>query len=116
MDFIAILTGFGVGSAITALIQNLLTVRTSARRRAYDERKEAYLGLTESWVRQEQEGTTSSNQLEVGHWHLRCQFVAPDGMISLLGKWAETEPGCMERIAVTKQLKTAMRNDLSNFR
>lgn len=116
LDFIAILTAFGVGSAVTALIQYILTSRAGANRRAYEERKEAYLGLAEAWVRQEQEGPNSKNSLDVGHWLLRCQFVAPPKMLLVLDKWAGSKPGTSERIEATKQLQVEMRNDLINFR
>jgi hypothetical protein len=116
LDFLAILTAFGVGSAVTALIQYVLTSRAATKRRTYDERKEAYLGLVESWVKQQQTGVSSDNELDVGHWLLRCQFVAPAKMMPLLQKWADTAPGTTERIQVTDHLKAEMRNDLSNFR
>jgi len=112
----ALLTAFGVGSIVTVLVQYVLANRSSAKRRTYDERKEAYIGLAEAWVKQEQEGVSGQNMLDVGHWVLRCQFVAPPEMLPLLKKWAASEPGSLERIEATDQLKAAMRNDLSNFR
>ena len=116
VDFVALLTAFGVGSAVTAGIQYFLATRSAAMRRSYDERKEAYIGLVEAWVNQEQEGNSSKNSLDVGHWHLRCQFVAPKGMLPILEKWAAAKPGSAARIEATDQLKSAMRNDLSGFR
>jgi hypothetical protein len=81
----------------------------------YDERKEAYIGLVEAWMKQEQEGTSEANSLTVGHWLLRCQFVAPEEMLPALLEWERTEPGSTSRMEATKNLKEAMRRDLSNF-
>lgn len=116
MDILALLTAFGIGSAVTAFTQYILTSRASARRRTYDERKEAYIGLAEAWVRQDKEGVSKGNMLDVGHWLLRCQLVAPNSMLPLLQGWASAEPGSAERITLTDQVKSAMRKDLSAFR
>jgi hypothetical protein len=100
---------------VTALIQYFLSTRSAAKRRTHDERKEAYIGLAEAWVRQEQDGVSDKNMLDVGHWLLRCQFVAPPEMLPLLANWAASQPDSTSRAAATDHLKTAMRNDLSDF-
>jgi hypothetical protein len=116
MEIVALLTAFGFGSVITACIQYFLTTRSAAKRRTYDERKEAYIGLAEAWRQQEQDGISSKNKLEVGHWLLRCELVAPPQMLPILKDWTDAEIGSSGKMKATDQLKAAMRRDLSNFR
>lgn len=84
MDWISYLTVFGVGSLLTALVQILLNNRTASRQRIYDERKEAYVGLLEAWVRQETGVVTEATMKDVGHWVLRSQLVASQPVFDLL--------------------------------
>lgn len=116
MDFLAFLAAFGAGSIVTTFVQFVLTNRSASQRRMYEERREAYLGLAEAWMRQEQTGVTDSNMLELGHWFLRCQFVAPPSMLGLLEEWAASKPETLQRIDATKRLKAAMRIDLVRFK
>ncbi|MEY8830200.1 hypothetical protein AB9K34_17630 [Sedimentitalea sp. XS_ASV28] len=112
MDFVALLTAFGVGSLATAVIQFWLSERIISKRRIYDERKEAYLGLLESWMKYESREPNKQGEFNVGHWLLRSQLVASDSTRLLLDEWEQTEAGSPDRIRATKQLKAAMRTDL----
>jgi hypothetical protein len=109
------LTVFGAGSLLTALVQILLNTRAKNRQRQYDERKEAYVGLLEAWVRQEDDGYSDASMRDVGHWVLRSELVASTAVFELLKKWQDTKPGSDERIETTKRLKLAMRDDLRSI-
>ena len=115
MDWVSYLTVFGAGSLITALVQFILNNRATSQRRQYDERKEAYIGLLEAWVRQEDERFSDASCRDVGHWVLRSELVASAPVFALLKKWKDTEPGSAERIDVTDRLKSAMRDDLQSI-
>jgi len=112
MDWVSYLTVFGAGSLLTALVQIILNNRATSKRRQYDERKEAYIGLLEAWVRQENEGFTDASLFDVGHWVLRSELVASAPVFALLKIWKDAEPGSAERIDATDRLKLAMRDDL----
>jgi len=112
LDFVALLTAFGVGSLVTAVIQFWLSDRATAKKRIHDERKEAYIGLLESWVMYESGQSNKQGEYTVGHWLLRSQLVASEATLLLLDKWEQTEPGSSDRIRATKSLKAAMRLDL----
>ena len=112
MDWLALLTAFGLGSVVSAGVQSWLDARKEARRSRFSERKEAYLGLVESWVRQENIGISANSERDVGHWLLRCQFVASPNVFVLLSDWEHSAPGSTERSNATKLLKEAMRDDL----
>ena len=116
MDFLTLISAFGVGSVTTAIIQSVLHSRSTSGRRLYEERKSAYVGLAEAWLKQEQDGITEQNSLEVGHWVFRCETVCPDSMLPLLDAWVTTVPGSDERQGATKKLKSAMRDDLTKFK
>lgn len=113
MDWLALLTAFGVGSVVSALIQSLLVLRSQNSARSFAERKEAYIGLLEAWVRQENEGISYEAKLDVGHWVLRCELVGSKTVFVELQNWKDCAPGSDRRIASTKSLKAAMRADLS---
>ncbi len=115
MDIIAYLTVFGAGSQLTALIQIYLNNRSKSRQRQYNERKEAYIGLLESWVRQENDGFTEASHRDVGHWLLRAQLVASTEVFDLLQKWKDSKPGSDPRMGITDSLKLAMRDDLRSL-
>ncbi len=115
MDIISYLTVFGAGSLLTALIQIYLNNKSKLRQRQYDERKEAYIGLLESWVRQENDGFTDASHLDVGHWHLRAMLVASTEVFGHLEMWQDSKPGSDQRMGVTDRLKLAMRDDLRSL-
>lgn len=115
MGWVSYLTVFGAGSLLTALVQIILSNRAISRRRQYDERKEAYIGLLEAWVRQESEGFKDTSFLDVGHWVLRSELVASASVFALLKKWKDTQPGSIVRIDTTDRLKSAMRDDLRSM-
>ena len=112
MDFVSLLSAFGVGAIVSAVIQNFLTTRSQNKRNAFSERKEAYIGLWEAFQRQDIARHTKESEFDVGHWFLRCELVASEKVLENLRDWTTTTPGSDERIAATKLLKAAMRDDL----
>ncbi len=115
MEFLSIITAFGLGSILTSFVQWFVANRSTIKQRKFDERKEAYIGLLESWVRQEKDNFSENSELDVGHWLLRAQLVASGNVYSLLRSWEGTEPGSGDRVESTKKLKSAMRDDLRSI-
>ncbi|UWQ36674.1 hypothetical protein K3552_14485 [Leisingera aquaemixtae] len=97
---------------VTAIVQSWLSLRAQTKARSFQERKEAYIGLLEAWVRQENDNFSEMSLLDVGHWVLRAELVASAKVFSLLKTWQETLPGSMERKQTTDAFKAAMRQDL----
>ena len=118
MDFIPLISAFGVGAIVSAVIQSILTSRLQGKRDAYSERKEAYIGLWEAIAKQEINSFPKGSDYEVGHWVLRCELVASKDVFNKLEQWCDEEPGSESRKIATKALKAAMRNDLgvSNYK
>ncbi|MCQ0092929.1 hypothetical protein [Roseovarius sp. M141] len=115
MEPASLIAAFGIGSLLTVLVQRFLETRSLSRQRQYDERKEAYVGLLESWVRGEDANFTDASARDTGHWLLRAQLVASPKVHDMLSEWGETKPGSDERISATKKLKSAMREDLRSL-
>jgi hypothetical protein len=111
-DWFPLLGAFGLGSVVTAVVQSWLSLRAQTKNRSFQERKEAYIGLLESWVRQENDNFSETSLFDVGHWVLRAELVASAKVFSFLKMWQETVPGSMERKQTTDALKAAMRQDL----
>jgi|LGVF01.2.fsa_nt_gb hypothetical protein len=112
MDWLALLTAFGLGSIVSALIQVLLTQRGQKESRDFEERKAAYIGFWESLMRQDLNYNEAS-LFDVGHWIVRCELVAPKSVREKLRHWSELGPRSSERPAATKALKHSMREDLN---
>lgn len=112
MDWLALVTAFGLGSVVSAGVQYWLENQRQSRNLAFHQRKEAYLGLLEAWVRQENSGHDEKSLRDVGHWLLRCQLVASPRVHELLEAWENSEHGSVDRISVTRNLKKGMRKDL----
>lgn len=115
MNWISLLSAFGFGSVVSVIAQWYFSNRMAIQERKYRERKEAYIGLLESWANQDKSEFAPHTSIDVGHWHLRATLVASKNVHLLLMKWMELTPGSDERIKVTNDLKEAMRSDLRNF-
>ncbi|MEM8851608.1 MAG: hypothetical protein AAGE03_16455 [Pseudomonadota bacterium] len=122
--WLGLLSAFGLGSVVTACAQWFFSTRLARRERQYAERKEAYIGLLEAWVRQEVElenaldphsNFSRASELDVGHWVLRTSMVASPSVAKSLNAWSDATPGSPERGAATEALKDSMRKDLSSF-
>lgn len=112
MDWLTLLGAFGIGSVITTIVQAYFNSKSADRTRNYNERKEAYIGLLEAWVRQEKHDFNPETFLDVGHWTLRVELVASQKVFEKVREWADSVPGSDQRIEITKALKAAMRDDL----
>ena len=112
MDWQSLLGFVGIGSLLTVLVQAWISSRAVKKERQRLERKEAYIGLLEAWVRQENLGFSGETLRDVGHWVLRVELVASDSVLKALRNWVSSTPGSSDRSAATDALKNAMREDL----
>lgn len=115
MNFISLLTAFGLGSIVTAFVQAWFTKKSYLENRNFQEKKEAYVGFLKAAYRQEVEKTQES-ALFVGHMNNVCELVGSKEVIRLLQKFKETNPVNNKphpnRPEITANLKNAMRKDL----
>jgi hypothetical protein len=99
-----ILTGFGVGTVVTSIVNHFLARRASMSDRWYQERREAYLGMI---------AAIQSLRGDVPAWHARCALFGSPEVMKYAAQVAETsdEPYDTRNEGFKKMLE-AMRNDL----
>ena len=113
MDWLSLLGVFGLGSVVTTIVSNYLISIKDRKIKSFDERKEAYIGLLEAWVRQENNDFDQQSRLDVGHWVLRSELVASPDVYEKLQIWKSLSPDSDDRIKATESLKSSMRSDLT---
>ena len=111
MEWVPLITAFGIGSIVSTVVQTVLAQRGQKKQRSFDERKAAYIGFWEAIRRQDRKFDEGS-KIDLGHWIVRCELVAPASVRQALEKWNELEPGSVDRPDATEKLKHSMRVDL----
>lgn len=110
-QLIPLLTAFGLGSIITALIQSWLTQRSKEKERAFQEKQTAYVGLLEAYHRAAVEGTDETSK-QFAYWQMRCELVAPYQVRDAIRRIVETNDDREGHRQADHDMKTAMRADL----
>jgi hypothetical protein len=106
-----LLTAFGLGSIITALAQSWLQNRSQTKRRNFEERKAAYIGLLEAY----HEAAVSRSDKAAknfAYWQMRCDLVSPPNVRRAIARIVETNDDVAERYEAHDKLKAALRDDL----
>lgn len=111
MDWLALLTAFGVGSVVSAGVQSWLDSRKEERRKRFGERREAYTGLLDAYHRVARENSPES-RLNFGYWELRCKLVASEKVVTAIQNFASAFPGGEDRKKAEELLLEVMRTDL----
>lgn len=110
-QLVPLLTAFGLGSIVTALIQSWLSQRSKRDERAFREKQEAYVGLLEAYHRAAVEGTDEASKL-FAYWQMRCELVAPTVVRDAIRRIVETNEDRAGRQKADADMKAAMRADL----
>ena len=108
---IPLLTAFGLGSVITALVQTWLQNLNQTKKRNFDERKHAYIGLLEAYHEAAVAGTDEAAK-KFAYWQMRCELVSPPDVRAAISKIVETNDDIEARYIAHEQLKDALRSDL----
>ena len=112
MDIISLLTAFGLGSIVTALIQTYLNRRSKIEDRNFEERKAAYIGLLQSYHRAAVENSKEAGK-EFAYWQMRCELVSPAKVRKAIQAIVDTNEVPKDRYVAHEALKSALREDLS---
>jgi hypothetical protein len=110
-ELIPLLTAFGLGSIVTALVQSWTTRRAHIADRSFDERKAAYIGLLEAYE-DAAVGYSDAAAKRFAYWQVRCDLVAPKAVRDAAARIVATNDDPTGRNAATNALIEAMRADL----
>lgn len=110
-QFVSLITAFGLGSIVTALIQSWLSQRTLRNERSFKEKQAAYVGLLEAYHRAAVEGADETSKL-FAYWQMRCELVGTPEVRDAIRRIAATNSDPAGRIKADSDMKEAMRADL----
>lgn len=110
-EIVPLLTAFGLGSIVTALIQSWLAQRSKRDDRRFQEKQAAYIGLLEAYHRAAVEGTDETSKA-FAYWQMRCELVAPAPVRDTIRRIVETNDDRSARMKSDHDMKEAMRADL----
>jgi hypothetical protein len=111
VEVIQLITAFGLGSIVTALIQSWLSQRAAKTERSFKEKQAAYVGLLEAYHRAAIEGTHDAAK-HFAYWQLRCELVGSNAVRDAVGRIVETNDDRAGREKAHDDMKKAMRADL----
>ena len=110
-NLLTLLTAFGLGSIVTALVQSWMSRRSHIESRNFQERKEVYVGLLEAYHKAAVEGTDRAAK-EFAYWQMRCNLVAPPKVRLAISDIVETNEDLPARHAAHNILMEELRKDL----
>jgi hypothetical protein len=111
MSVVQFISAFGLGAVITAIIQAWLTHRGEISKRAFQEKKECYIGLLEAYHRAAVENTDQAAK-NFAYWQMRCELVAPEQVRKAIQEIVNTNDNRDQRGVAHENLKRALRKDL----
>jgi hypothetical protein len=111
MSLISLLTAFGMGSIITALVQSWLSRRSQTDERRFREKQQAYIGLLEAYHRAATERTAEAAK-NFAYWQMRSSLVAPLAVRLAVQKVIDTNEDKQGRALAQQEMEEEMRKDL----
>lgn len=106
-----LLTAFGLGSIVTALVQASMAHRSKQDDRSFREKQAAYIGLLEPYHRAAIEGNREAAK-NFAYWQMRCELVAPAAVRMAITKIIDTNEDPIVRAAAHDNLNAEFRKDL----
>ena len=113
VQVIPLLTAFGLGSIVTALIQSWLAQRSKEDERSFREKQAAYVGLLEAYHRAAVDGSDETSKL-FAYWQMRCELAAPASVRDAIRRIVETNDDRPGRERADRDMREAMRADLGS--
>lgn len=111
MNMVSLLTAFGIGSVITALVQSWLSRRYQTDERRFREKQQAYVGLLEAYHRAAVEMSDKAAK-EFAYWQMRCSLVAPLSVRAAIQRVIDTNDDKQGRALAHQKMEEEMRRDL----
>lgn len=110
-QLIPLLTAFGLGSIVTAIVQAWLLRKSQEDERRFREKQAAYVGLLEAYHRAAVEGSDEAAKA-FAYWQMRCELVATEAVRDAVRRIVETNDDRAGRDSAHADLKASMRADL----
>lgn len=110
-QILSLITAFGLGSIVTALIQSWLARKSMKDERSFREKQAAYVGLLEAYHRAAVEGTDETSKA-FAYWQMRCELVATADVRDAIRRIVATNDDRAGRERADNDMKEAMRADL----
>ena len=104
--------GSVIGSAITAIVQWKLNVHIEEKKRNFNEKKDAYIGLL-SALRNANLNKTKEAAIEYAFWLARVELVGHKEVVVFANSVKDSAPNSKEMDASFKGLISEMRRDLN---
>ena len=103
--------GLGIGSVLTSIIQWKINVNLEDKKRNFNEKKEAYVGLITSLHEAGVKKTEESSK-NYALWQSRVELVGSKKVVYFVNQIVQTTPGTPERHTAILGLISTMRKDL----
>jgi hypothetical protein len=110
-DWLSLLSAFGVGAVVSALIQTVLSRKIEIQNRNFGEKKEAYVGLLEAYLQAAQFNTDAAAK-NFAYWQLRCEIAGSIEVRDAVEALKSSDADRKGRSSAQEKLKAAMRKDL----
>lgn len=110
-QILPLITAFGLGSIVTALIQSWLARQSMKDERSFREKQAAYVGLLEAYHRAAVEGTDETSKA-FAYWQMRCELVGSADVRDAIRRIVATNDDRVGREQADNDMKEAMRADL----
>jgi len=114
MDWlVALIGGLGIGSLLKGVVDHVLTTRSKADDRVYQEKREIYFGLIEA-MHQSDIQPSMENAKAFGNWFNRCKLFGSPEVIAAAQAYIDTSADVTskERAEAFDALFVAMREDI----
>lgn len=111
-NFFAVIGGLGIGSLITVVVQSFLQSTRVKSERAFNEKKEAYVGLLEALRNVSVEHSNESVK-DFAYWQMRCELVGSKKVRIAIQKIIESNNDKNARAIAMENLKRSLREDMS---
>ena len=105
------LSSFGLGAVVVTLVQTLLNLYHEKRTRAFNEKKEAFVGLLDAY-RQVAIKNTDQERKKFDYWQIRCELVSNTKIRQAIQSLKDTNPNTVERFEAHETLTRLLRKDL----
>ncbi|MEM6602700.1 MAG: hypothetical protein AAF621_01495 [Pseudomonadota bacterium] len=116
MDAIEILSAAGIGgiigSIVTTFFQALMASRQKMNERAFQEKKEAYVGFLDAYRILEVDDESQANLKNFGYWDMRCAVVASPDVKQAITYLKQSAPNSDARDAANQRLLSSIQKDL----